>query len=271
MDPGALIYLLLAHFAADFPLQFQNIVKLRNDPDRKTSMLGNALHACIHLMLSLFSLVFFRSPAMLFIVAAIALLHFIIDMLKSKIISGRPFMKYSIYLFLADQAAHLIGIFLVFFTINRISSGWSFGEMFESIFLTYPTYGQRLLLSAVLLTAGLWGTGIFIKIVLGRMGLLPYKRAINLKIELVNSSKDRGAVDGGFLIGILERLFIIISIVLNMQLVIGFILTVKSVARLKKFDDERFVEIFIIGSFISFISAIAAGYLISLLHIIPAM
>lgn len=54
-----------------------------------------------------------------------------------------------------------------------------------------------------------------------------------------------------------------------MPLVIGFILTVKSVARLKKFDDDRFVEIFIIGSFISFISAIIIGYIIKSLNVIP--
>lgn len=67
------------------------------------------------------------------------------------------------------------------------------------------------------------------------------------------------------IIGILERLFIICAIVLgiaqNTQMVqiIGFVLATKSVARFKEFDDRDFVEYFIIGSFISFTSAILIG------------
>lgn len=270
MSPEALIYLLLAHFAADFPLQFQSMVRLRNSPDRRASLLGNALHAAVHLMLSLFSVVFLRSLKMLFVIIIIAVLHFAIDLAKSKAILKRPFIKYSVYLFLLDQIMHVTCICLVFFTINGFSSGLPAKALLDAIFYSH-TYIGRLMVSMIILIIGLWGTGVFIRMVLDRMNLLPYKSAINLKISLASSNKDQGAADGGYLIGILERFFIIISIILNMPLVIGFILTVKSVARLKKFDDERFVEIFIIGSFISFISAIIAGCVISRLHIIPPL
>lgn len=117
----------------------------------------------------------------------------------------------------------------------------------------------------VLLFIALWGVGVLIKILFKGMDLKEYEKAIKLKPELKAPYRDEGADDGGFLIGILERMFIIASIIFNMPLVIGFVLTTKSIARLKKFDNDRFVEMFIIGSMISFISAIVIGYFIKLL------
>lgn len=276
MNTGALLCLLCAHFVADFPLQFKFIFDLRNDQDKRRSFYGNTLHAGIHLILSAVSVIYFWSWTMFFVVLAISLSHLIIDIIKSKAISKRPFRKYSVYVFLIDQIGHLLCICLLFYVINYISPISALFKVqrdelqkFINSILASVTYAQKLVICLMLLIIGLWGIGVFIKIVLGRMSLILYERAINLNIELAKSSKSDGAANGGFIIGILERLFIIITIILNIPLVIGFILTVKSVARLKKFDDERFVEIFIIGSFISFISAIIIGYIIRVLLGMP--
>lgn len=276
MSPGAFFSLLFAHFFADFPLQFNSIIKMRYSNDRKVSLLGNALHGCVHFIVSIISISYFLSWKMVFIVLAITLAHMILDFIKSAIIIKHPFWKYSIGIFLADQSAHLFCIFLSFTMLSAAPAGLPplvtmkdnllviAGISFDSV-----TYAQKLILALALLAAGLWGVGAFIRLVLNKMVLMPYKDAINLKLELINLNKNEGAADGGYIIGILERFFIIVSMVFDMPLVIGFILTVKSVARLKKFDDERFAEIFIIGSFISFISAIVTGYCIKALHIIP--
>ena len=50
---------------------------------------------------------------------------------------------------------------------------------------------------------------------------------------------------------------------------VGFALTAKSIARFKKLDDSSFAEYFLIGTFISFILAIAGGIAISTLKVLP--
>lgn len=278
MNPGALFCLLLAHFIADFPLQSNYILKLREDGDLKKSLQGACLHAGVHFVTSILSVIYFWSWKMVLVVAVISLAHIVIDFLKSRLINKYPSKRYNISIFLLDQILHLLVICSALYGINRASAvsplfRTEHGEtrIFISGSLAGATYNQKLVLALMLVVIGLWGTGVFIRIVLAKMSLLSRKGKDGTDPEPESDTppKGEGAIDGGFIIGILERFFIIISIVFNMQIVIGFILTVKSVARLKKFDDEAFVEIFIIGSFISFISAIIIGYAVKLLGVIP--
>lgn len=166
---------------------------------------------------------------------------------------------------------HLLIIFFTLFVINMNPSTWPFFQGIKSRMINFfyssilnITYNGKLILSFTLLVIGLWGIGIFIRVVLGSISL----KSSGVEPDIKVVSKDNingGAMDGGFIIGILERIFIISSILLNIPLVIGFILTVKSVARLKKFENDKFVEVFIIGSFISFVSSIVIGYMVKAL------
>ena len=276
MSFGVLICLLLAHFVADFPLQSKKILNLKKSSDLKQCLLGNTIHAGIYFAVALVSVIYYWSSSILLIVLIISLLHAFIDCIKSFAIYKKPFLNYSTKIFLIDQIIHVLGIWLVFYFVNMkppVSlSIKTYMNKIVSDFKTMAagiTYNQKLLLSFVLLVIGLWTVGVFIRILFNGMKFKENKGAINLKLEIITFNKKDGADDGGFIIGILERLFIIISIELNMPLVIGFILTAKSVARLKKFDDDLFVEIFIIGSFISFISAIVIGYIIKMLIMVP--
>lgn len=272
LNLGALFCLLLAHFISDFPLQFKKFLKLRNSTNWKTCLTGNIVHGSVHFVIAFILTSYFQSSDIIIAVCIISVLHILIDFTKSLIIIKYPFFKYSIGVFLFDQLLHLLIIFSTLY-LTSVSPLLIFPvkTIWSSItqFLKYPavdvTYAEKLVLVFILLTAGLWGVGVFIRIFFANMAFKPYKKAINLKIEIINYKENYGAADGGFIIGILERLFIITSIVLNMPSVIGFILGAKSIARLKKFDDDRFVEMFIIGSFISFICAIATGYTIKAL------
>ncbi|AZR72209.1 hypothetical protein BBF96_01630 [Anoxybacter fermentans] len=73
---------------------------------------------------------------------------------------------------------------------------------------------------------------------------------------------DEGAYRAGTLIGILERLLIIIATLLTINSggvnigIIGFILGTKSIARFKKFDNPEFVEYFIVGTMASILFAL---------------
>ena len=79
------------------------------------------------------------------------------------------------------------------------------------------------------------------------------------------NNENIGIPNGGFTIGLLERTFILLSIIINYPMMIGFILTIKSVVRFKKLSNDSFAEYFIIGTFISFIPAIFCGVIIKTL------
>lgn len=276
MDVTALLLIVLAHFISDFPLQFEKLVKLRSEKDKRKLLKGNALHSIIHLLVLCILTINYLSLRMILINISIAISHFVIDYVKSVTRAKAYFREHCVSFFLLDQVLHLFCIITLFCIINipvyedNLLS--AFTQESKASFLVPVivfSYIQKVIISLILIVLGLWGVGVFIRIVLEKLSSTSYKEEVSLKLELIRTSTNLGAPDGGFIIGILERLFTIIAIVLNMPLMIGFILTVKSVARLKKFDDERFVEIFIIGSFISFISAVIAGYIIRLMKIIP--
>ncbi|MEL7568214.1 MAG: hypothetical protein AAGU27_25530, partial [Dehalobacterium sp.] len=108
--------------------------------------------------------------------------------------------------------------------------------------------------------------GHFIKIYNCRLHHLTSKRKkeANKVIKFdIERELENGVYSGGFIIGLLERTFIMIAIIFGLpNEIIGFALATKSIVRFKKFDDDRFVEYFIIGTLISYTSAIIIGKLI---------
>lgn len=191
------------------------------------------------------------------------IIHAVIDEGFDPLCSKAKDSMAGVYLFLLDKlfrlllilgTAYAVGINLpkqaAFIAINKFIASTL------SLCPTQLTYQNRLLIAIFLFIIGLWGVGKFIALLID-------------SISKTGGPKSPEILKAGFLIGILERFFIICSIVLGMPQVIGFVLAVKSVARLSKFDDDRFVEIFIIGNFISFIAAIIVGAIIKNLAIVP--
>lgn len=69
----------------------------------------------------------------------------------------------------------------------------------------------------------------------------------------------------GRLIGILERIFVFIFVLLGQYTAIGFILAAKGVARFQDFKSRTFAEYVLIGTLLSTLFAMAAGYFVILL------
>lgn len=208
----------------------------------------------------------------------ISLLHALIDFAKVSFASKKASMENSVLLFFIDQIAHIFVILIAVLFINPDPQASSaVKNLLEQVVFSFVrslagiTYTEKILLSLTLLVIGLWGVGIFIRILSRKMDWLKSHKSFksNPKTEENRQADGTGEADeadgGGYLIGILERLFIIASIVFNIELVIGFILAAKSVARMKKFDKDSEVEYFIIGNLISFTAAIIIGYIIKLL------
>jgi len=260
-----LFSLVLAHVAADFLFQWEKIIKYRFDARCRKRLLGNALHSGIYLIVTFFITLPWISPSVFWTVILAAFIHFLIDTIKSQIIRVKPKNWDSMGLFLADQFVHLVSLLFLWIVLLK-------GDMQDLfIFLRWYTRGtdihyEIIILAGLLFIVGLWGVGHFIKIYNCRLHYLTCKRkneADKVIKDDIDSELKNGVYTGGFIIGLLERTFIMISIIFGLpNEIIGFALATKSIARFKKFDDDRFVEYFIIGTLISYISAIIIGKMI---------
>ncbi|ATW26944.1 DUF3307 domain-containing protein [Candidatus Formimonas warabiya] len=270
MDISILLCLILAHVTADFLLQREAIIDLRFHSRRKTRFCGNALHAGIYFCLSFaFTLPWFSLPLM-GTVGLAAIIHLIIDMTKSELVMMNPERRHHLWLFLGDQTVHLICLFILWVVLVK-------GDMqgllrfLERYAICADITAPKILLILLLFVVGIWGVGHFIKIYSSWLRYCAQKRESKEGKEreaVLENEVQKGVYEGGFMIGLLERAFIIISLAYGLpNEVIGFALATKSIARFKRFDDDTFVEYFIIGTFISFISAIIVGMLIlKILH-----
>lgn len=114
------IYLIFAHTVADFLLQPLELVRWKYK-----SWKGTAVHAAIHLLVSLIVLAPYLPNLRVFeVFVLIATAHFLIDQLK--ILGEKRTNKYFL-LFLADQACHLSVLMLGGLAINMeqvLYSGW---------------------------------------------------------------------------------------------------------------------------------------------------
>lgn len=216
-----------------------------------------------HALLNLVFLFNILSPINIFILLAYLIINLIIDEAAEPLYAKTQNSISAVYLFLVDK---LIGLLLIFVTSYAVEINIPkqatliiinnfFANIF-SLFHTQITYQNKLLIAIFLVVIGLWGAGKFIALLID-------------SINKAGGTKSPEILKAGFLIGILERSFIICSILLGMSQVIGFVLAAKSVARLSKLNDDRFVEIFIIGNFVSFLTAIVIGAIIKNLNIFP--
>lgn len=276
MLTGILYLLLLAHVFSDFVVQPTNLVNRRYSLNFTNSLIGNVIHSLIHFAISLTVFLYSFSFKIMLLIFVLGICHLVIDTLKSLFIKNRPYLKYSLLCFFIDQLLHIISIFIIatiiynttFSQAHKITFRYALSSIFTTD-ISALSFNSKLTLTIFLIVTGTWGVGIFIRTFFNWLKYKNFKNAVNLNIQLWHKTLTNGTEDGGFIIGLLERLFIICSIVLKVPEVIGFVLATKSIARFKKFDDDSFVETFIIGSFLSFICAIVIGVIIKSIRLLP--
>lgn len=225
-----IIKLLLAHFLGDFVMQSNKWIKHKENKKFKSKYLY--IHTIIHAILLLVVLDFKKQYYLP--IAFIISTHFVIDGIKLL----KP-IKNDRVLFLLDQLAH-IGI------LFWVANDWSLN------FDIQPYITEKnllLLLSIVLLTSV---TSIVLKVIFSI-----WKK----EIEEIGK-KDSSLENAGKYIGMLERLLVFSFVILNQWEAIGFLLAAKSVFRfgdLTKAKDRQLTEYILIGTLLSFGSAILVG------------
>ncbi len=219
--------LTLAHLIGDFLLQPDAWVTDKKRHKIKSKFLY--FHTLIHLVLLLIFTGFQREFLPGIIVLAFA--HFAIDCAKLYIEKK----KFSQLYFLGDQLLHFLAIAAAvnYYFPFRINFNWLFAT-------------QNLLFITALLST-------------------TFVAAVALKVLLKNFNpvkKSNKTNYAGKYIGILERLFIFLFVVINFWEGIGFLLAAKSIFRygdLKENKDIRLTEYILIGTLLSFGIGILIG------------
>jgi len=222
-----LIKLVLAHIIGDFLFQPDSWIEDKKKNKIKSKYLY--YHIGIHLIALLAVLQFKLIAATIFIVIS----HFIIDLIKIYLSND----KNGRLLFVGDQIMHLLIILGVVyyyapFTIDL-----------EQIYAPHVL----LLITFIILVT-------YVFSVLIKQLIAPWDREIN---------NDKKSIDGaGKYIGILERLLVFGFVVASIWSAVGFLIAAKSVFRfgdLTSGKDRKLTEYVLIGTLLSFGSAILAG------------
>lgn len=222
--------LLLAHLIGDFLLQPTKWVE-----DKEKRMHASPYlyyHILIHLLTTVILLQF--NPVYWCGVLLITGSHLGIDLLKLRL---KSVVDHRV-LFFADQLAHLFVIAIVvhYYIPYYID--------FEILYAP----GLLLFLICVLLTTVV--SSILMKVMISKW---------NLSTEYEGESLH----NAGLYIGILERLFVFVFIIMKHWEGIGFLLAAKSVFRfgdLSNAKDRKLTEYILIGTFISFGLALLFGF-----------
>jgi hypothetical protein len=110
------------------------------------------------------------------------------------------------------------------------------------------------LAAAILLFAADGGTRI-VRGVLNKTGTLP-----KLPADATGSPPlDTAEYNRGRLIGVLERLLLVMTVALSAYAALGFIIAAKGLIRIREFENRDFAEYFLIGTLTSVVVAFALG------------
>ena len=225
------IKLLLAHLLGDFLLQPTSWVAAKEMQKHKSIYLY--LHIVLH---GLLAWLFVGKMDFGIYAAALAVIHGGIDLMKLHFQKS----KTKRYWFTADQILHLVSIALVALVWNKID---------------YTKYeiDNRF---------WIYATGILL---LTMPASIIIKNIISIWTPHENSTNEADLQNAGKYIGILERLFVFFFIITGNFASIGFLMAAKSIFRfgdLTQAKDRKLTEYVLIGTLMSFATAIAAGFLV---------
>jgi len=229
-----LILQLIAHLLTDFVFQNNRLATDKNTKGFKSSFL--IWHGLIAILLP-----WLLSFQLNFILGAllIGVSHYIIDGCKPFLNNHKSLGRYAFYI---DQFLHIIlfiAVSLSFFSLTDFN----------------PVINVIAAKQYIVLTAGflfiLKPTNIFIKEMLSTF-------------EIESTPQSQELEKAGRLIGILERILVVIFVLIGQFGAIGFLIAAKSILRYKDTDLLK-TEYVLIGTMLSFGIAVLVGLLIQLI------
>ena len=222
----------IAHIIGDYLFQPETLVRLKTEKQRW--LLFHALLYSVA-MSALFLCVRFTSA--LVPLAIIAIAHLAIDELKIFVERKWDNAKVKLICFCIDQILHLAVVVICWLLFVRNAELTACFKNLSAISLFRPALAYLAILAII------WDpTSVLIKKV---FCLFPPQEQ-NTEINDVTAPAKAGEW-----IGKLERLIVIALVLGGAVSSIAFVLTAKSVARFKQFEDKGFVERYLVGTLLS--------------------
>lgn len=224
------IKLILAHLIGDFVLQPTKWVIHKEANKIKSKYLY--FHTLIHFLLIILLLWDIGSWKLALV---IGISHFAIDLLKLYV---GIWTKKKNVLFFVDQAFHIVVLYVCAY----------YGNLMEHTIAVFELLDWALITAVVFVS---FPSGIIMNKLL---------EGFSDQIQIDHKSLP----NAGKYIGIIERLFVLLFIIIGRWEVIGLLITAKSVFRfndLKESNNRKLTEYILIGTLLSFGIAILTGFL----------
>ncbi len=231
-----LLSLFASHLVSDFLLQSASMALLKHKP---AQLLKHLVITALTLYIITGAFNLWMLPIIFFVV------HGIIDLVKVKFFKDNK----ELIPFVFDQSLHLITIILAALLIELYSE-----QSLNNISCWISLFGNNYFFFLLWLSA---------LILVTRFGSLFVDIAVRPLLEQIETDNSkRGFVNGGKIIGMLERTLILLFIISDNFSAVGFLIAAKSIFRfgeLSNPDNRKESEYIIIGTMISFLLAITTG------------
>lgn len=236
--------LFLAHLLGDFVFQWKWLVM--NKGKRWWALLG---HGTMHYAMAWVCLSIFANAAFLSIydqaaIIAYCFIHLLIDQFKNWAIA-RQVVADNWAAFILDQLLHLLIVVPAACVLARSLPAALFFGLSPS-----PSLRLHILEAAIIYVGIVFGGGYLI-------------RYLTKGLSSEGAPEDLSQLENaGLYVGWIERFLVVTAMVLQSPVLVGLILTGKSIARFPEFKEARFAEYFLIGTMLSLSLGIVGGVLL---------
>lgn len=246
MNQVVWLLLVIGHVLGDFYFQSSAMAG-----EKETSFKKLLFHCLIYLLAMAGVILPFFSWPLLKVAIGVSLLHFVIDGLK--FFMTNPFFikktKETI-IYLADQGLHILVLLgaVVYTTVSAIE--------------VKPMPAVEMIVNALGWNVESLLSWVLILLVLVQPCSITIRKVLNGYRPANEEHIDEGIPNAGALIGVFERIFILLMLYANQFTAIGFVLTAKSIARYNKISESpQFAEYYLLGTLLSSL-LIIMGYFV---------
>ncbi len=237
---------LLGHITGDFYLQSSSLAE-KKEKSGKTLVLHGVLYL---ISVAGVSIIVFGTELLIWCIG-ISAIHLMLDFIKICVknkFGSCEGEKISAYLYLTDQFLHILTILTAGVVINIGDETYVHTTFIRLLADSFNLDMNRCFSMLLAIMTVIKPCSITIRVILSG-----YRIAENTA----------GVKNAGALIGILERLILLMLLSVGQYGAIGFVLTAKSVARYNKIaEDPKFGEYYLLGTLLSSMLVIAVYMLI---------
>lgn len=253
-----LIVLVLVHLLTDFVLQSSEFCEVKGAPTVGQRLRAHVKHLLVHLIVNftLIAITGLISWPVIFALLVLTLAHGLLDLLKSYL--NAKFRNMSLWLLIADQLLHLGSIFAVVWVL--------FPGEFKEVMAALATDFLHRQSVAHLLT-GMQKAGLFLSLLIivtfgGAVLVREILSALNIEMTFKQEPEEDDVKTGRY-IGAIERILTVIAMIGGRYDAIIALYASKTAIRFKHTSgNTKFEEYYILGTMISVLLAITAGFLL---------